>query len=201
MAADRGPLRLELSARSELAGVGLCELPYLSAVSVCQILDSTLSTTVIRQMMVGTTGASPGKAFMPGYVMLVVIYGDNVGKSYNLQGSVFLIGRSSKCDIQLDQESVSRNHSIVAHTGTSWVVRDLDTTNGTFVNDESIEDRVLANGDLIRVGRTVFKFLYPGSAEGLYHEEMHRLALLARSPFPPAPTNKDPIRGKGGTGS
>jgi len=48
---------------------------------------------------------------------LVVIYGDELGKKYNLNASSLLIGRSSKCDIQIDQESTSRNHSKIVNTG------------------------------------------------------------------------------------
>jgi len=109
---------------------------------------------------------------------LVVIYGDELGKKYNLNASSLLIGRSSKCDIQIDQESTSRNHSKIVNTGKSILIRDLGSTNGTYVNDEPIEEHVLRDGDFIKIGRTIFKFLTGGNIENAYHEEIYRLTTV-----------------------
>ncbi len=109
---------------------------------------------------------------------LVVIYGDELGKKYNLNTPSVVIGRSGKCDIQIDQESISRNHSKLVNTGKSILVRDLGSTNGTYVNDEPIEEHVLRDGDLIKIGRTIFKFLTGGNIENAYHEEIYRLTTV-----------------------
>ncbi len=109
---------------------------------------------------------------------LVVIYGDELGKKYNLNASSLLVGRSSKCDIQIDQESTSRNHSKIVNTGKSILIRDLGSTNGTYVNDEPIEEHVLRDGDFIKIGRTIFKFLTGGNIENAYHEEIYRLTTI-----------------------
>jgi pSer/pThr/pTyr-binding forkhead associated (FHA) protein len=114
------------------------------------------------------------------FASLVVIYGNNIGKGYRLNAQSLVIGRSSKCLIQVDQESISRNHAILVNTGNSWLIRDLGTTNGTYVNDQPIDKHVLSHGDLVKVGRTIFKFLSGGSVESSYHEEMSRLAALNR---------------------
>ena len=109
---------------------------------------------------------------------LVVIYGLELGKKYNLNSASLVIGRSSKCDIQIDQESVSRNHSKIVNTGKSILIRDLGSTNGTYVNDEPIDEYVLRDGDLIKIGRTIFKFLTGGNIENAYHEEIYRLTTV-----------------------
>jgi diguanylate cyclase (GGDEF)-like protein len=109
---------------------------------------------------------------------LVVIYGDELGKKYNLNTPSVVVGRSSKCDIQIDQESISRNHSKIVNTGKSILVRDLGSTNGTYVNDEPVEEYVLRDGDLIKIGRTIFKFLTGGNIENAYHEEIYRLTTV-----------------------
>lgn len=108
----------------------------------------------------------------------MVIYGDELGKKYNLNTNSVLIGRSSKCDIQIDQESISRNHSKIVNTGKSILVRDLGSTNGTYVNDEPVEEHTLNDGDLIKIGRTIFKFLSGGNIENAYHEEIYRLTTV-----------------------
>ena len=151
---------------------------------------------------------SPPNAKAPG---LVVIYGDELGKIYNLNVSSAVIGRSSKCDIRVDQESISRNHSKIVNTGKTVVIRDLDSTNGTYVNDEPVEEFVLRDGDLIKVGRTIFKFLGAQSVERAYHEEMYRL-VLANQAVPIVPsiderattrtmTMTEPEKGHGDGGS
>ena len=109
---------------------------------------------------------------------LVVIYGSELGKKYNLNAPSLVIGRSSKCDIQIDQESISRNHSKIVNTGKSILVRDLGSTNGTYVNDEPIDEYVMRDGDLIKIGRTIFKFLTGGNIENAYHEEIYRLTTI-----------------------
>jgi two-component system cell cycle response regulator len=109
---------------------------------------------------------------------LVVIYGAELGKKYNLNSTSLVIGRSSKCDLQIDQESISRNHSKIVNTGKSILVRDLGSTNGTYVNDEPIDEYILRDGDLIKIGRTIFKFLTGGNIENAYHEEIYRLTTI-----------------------
>jgi two-component system, cell cycle response regulator len=109
---------------------------------------------------------------------LVVIYGSELGKKYNLNSSSLVVGRSSKCDIQIDQESISRNHSKIVNTGKSILIRDLGSTNGTYVNDEPIDEYILRDGDLIKIGRTIFKFLTGGNIENAYHEEIYRLTTV-----------------------
>lgn len=89
---------------------------------------------------------------------LVVIYGLDLGKKYNLDRPSLIIGRSSKADIQIDQESVSRNHCKIINTGKTIMVRDLGSTNGTYVNDERTTKEELIDNDRIRLARTELKF-------------------------------------------
>jgi two-component system, cell cycle response regulator len=109
---------------------------------------------------------------------LVVIYGPDLGRKYSLETPSVTLGRSNKCDIQIDQESVSRAHSKVINAGRSVRIRDLGSTNGTYVNDELVEERPLTDGDFIKIGRTIFKFLSGGNIERAYHEEIYRLTTI-----------------------
>ena len=80
--------------------------------------------------------------------------------------------------MQIDQESVSRNHAKIINTGKSIILRDLGSTNGTYVNDQLIDEYVLRDGDFIKIGRTIFKFLSGGNIENAYHEEIYRLTTV-----------------------
>jgi len=109
---------------------------------------------------------------------LVVIYGNDLGRKFNLNQPAMIIGRSSKSDLQVDQESVSRSHAKLLNTGKTIILRDLGSTNGTYVNDELIDEYVLRDGDFIKIGRTIFKFLSGGNIENAYHEEIYRLTTV-----------------------
>jgi diguanylate cyclase (GGDEF)-like protein len=109
---------------------------------------------------------------------LVVIYGPDLGKKYNLDQPEMTVGRSSRCEIQVDQESISRNHCRFVVGAEGVLIRDLGSTNGTYVNDEQVFEKVLLDGDLVKIGRTIFKFLSGGNIENSYHEEIYRLTTI-----------------------
>jgi two-component system, cell cycle response regulator len=109
---------------------------------------------------------------------LVVIYGDDLGRRVPLGNEPCIVGRSSKCDVQIDQESVSRNHCRVSYNGKQYAIRDLGSTNGTYVNDELVDEVNLRDGDQIKVGRTIMKFITGGNIEASYHEEIYRLMTV-----------------------
>jgi two-component system cell cycle response regulator len=114
-----------------------------------------------------------------GEAALVVIYGMDLGRKYDLNKPHFTIGRSSKCDVQIDQESISRNHATLDNDGKRVTVRDLGSTNGTYVNDHLVKgDYEVHNGDFVKIGRTIFKFIAGGNIESDYHEEIYRLTTV-----------------------
>lgn len=107
---------------------------------------------------------------------LVVIYGPELGRRIALQrGSCIEIGRAPNCEFPIDQEAVSRRHARVVWMNQHWHVMDLNSTNGTYVNDELVKDRVVRDGDQVKIGRCILKFLESGSVETSYHEEIYRL--------------------------
>ena len=96
----------------------------------------------------------------------------------HLNSGPFEMGRSSKNDLFLDQESVSRHHARITFDGSDYWVVDLDSTNGTFVNDASIREHRLQDGDQVRVGRSILKFMTGENVEVQYHEEIYRLMTV-----------------------
>lgn len=109
---------------------------------------------------------------------LIVIYGQDMGRRVRVGTEPLIIGRSPQCEIQVDQESVSRNHCRIRFTGTEFLVRDLGSTNGTYVNDDLVqEEGRLRHGDQLKVGRTILKFIVGDDVEVQYHEEIYRLMM------------------------
>ena len=106
---------------------------------------------------------------------LVVIYGEELGKRIPLGKGAIEAGRSAKCDIPIDQESVSRHHAKISWNGRAYCVKDLGSTNGTHVNDLAITEQDLVDGDQIKIGRTILKFMTGSNIEASYHEEIYRM--------------------------
>jgi diguanylate cyclase (GGDEF)-like protein len=107
---------------------------------------------------------------------LVVIHGERLGQCIDLHDVPVVIGRSPNCDFQIEHRSVSRRHCKVWHEGGTFMVRDLGSTNHTFVNERQVEQIELADGDHVGVGDTVLKFVLRGSLEARYHEALYQLA-------------------------
>jgi diguanylate cyclase (GGDEF)-like protein len=113
---------------------------------------------------------------------LVVIYApiaSDLGKRHVLQKDAMSIGRDRDNDIVLDSDSVSRRHAKVEHRDRAFFVVDLDSTNGTFVNDdpEPIAMCQLRRGDQIKVGDTIFKYLSGSDVEAQYHETIFNMTI------------------------
>jgi hypothetical protein len=145
---------------------------YDGNVSKSDNRDSTASErTVItqRKLPVQEENAFGREAY------LVVIYGEDLGRRIALGETAIEAGRSTACGIPVDQESVSRHHARIWWTGSGYNVKDLGSTNGTYVNDALITEHQLQDGDQIKIGRTILKFMYGGNIEASYHEEIYRM--------------------------
>jgi pSer/pThr/pTyr-binding forkhead associated (FHA) protein len=81
------------------------------------------------------------------------------------------LGRSSSSGLRIDDDKVSRQHALVQRTGTAaWRITDLDSTNGTFVNDHPIRaDHPLRDRDRIRIGGTELVFCAPTLDPAMEH--------------------------------
>jgi diguanylate cyclase (GGDEF)-like protein len=132
--------------------------------------------TSVTAVTEAPTGLVP--APRPGSACIVVIYGPELGKRMHLEAAPFEIGRSSKNDLFLDQESISRHHVRITFDGSDHWVADLNSTNGTFVNDVTIREQRLNDGDQVRVGRSILKFMTGENVEVHYHEEIYRLMTV-----------------------
>jgi diguanylate cyclase (GGDEF)-like protein len=114
----------------------------------------------------------------PERACLVVIYGPELGKRSTLSRAPFEIGRSSKADLPIDQESISRHHARISFDGNCHVIEDLGSTNGTFVNDSKVQRSPLRDGDQVKVGRSILKYMAGDNIEANYHEEIYRLMTM-----------------------
>jgi len=116
-----------------------------------------------------------------GEACVVVLYGPELGRRATLGRGAVQIGRSSRNELPIDQESVSRHHArITTSQSKGYLIEDLGSTNGTYVNDEKLtkERHALKDGDQIRVGRSILKFMSGTNLEDNFHEEIYRLMTV-----------------------
>jgi two-component system cell cycle response regulator len=90
---------------------------------------------------------------------LLILSGPELGRSVELDNQPLEIGRDQDCALTLTSEGVSRKHARVQLIFALYFVTDLGSTNGTFVNDERVTMAQLKDGDQIRMGDAVLKFV------------------------------------------
>ncbi|MFN0059049.1 MAG: HD domain-containing phosphohydrolase [Planctomycetota bacterium] len=88
---------------------------------------------------------------------LRVLSGDNKNKIYPLDVEKKIVGRDSE-EIPVLDQGVSRRHAEIFRVGEMYLVRDLGSRNGTFVNEQRVDEWVLRVGDRVQVGNTVLVF-------------------------------------------
>lgn len=93
---------------------------------------------------------------------LIILSGKHKGKQIVIPAREILIGRDEGCFIRLFSSEISRQHCALRGTAEGILVRDLGSSNGTFVNDDRISGEVLLTaGDTLRVGQASFEVPYP----------------------------------------
>ena len=115
-----------------------------------------------------------------GKACLVLIYppGPDMGKRFPLEKDDIVLGRGADCDIMVDRDSVSRRHARVFRAGNHWLVEDLNSTNGSYVNDQLIQRHPLRDSDFLKIGAAIFKFLTGTGIEASYYEEIYRMTII-----------------------
>jgi len=87
---------------------------------------------------------------------LTISRGPGAGREFGMGAAPVTMGRHDQCDLRVEDTWVSRRHARIAWNGTEYVVEDLGSTNGTFVNGERISGpRALRSGDLLQLGDEV----------------------------------------------
>ena len=77
----------------------------------------------------------------------------------------FIIGRGETAQLQIKSESISREHAQLIETSTGYLLRDLNSTNGTSINGQSITEASLEDGDLVSIAETKLTFMCSASGK------------------------------------
>ncbi len=139
---------------------------------------SSPNSKSLLETLVSCIQAPPREAV--GDACLVHIYprGPGMGARHKLADKPLVIGRGPDCEIRIEDHSVSRRHACIHRGPRGFLAEDLESTNGTFVNDAPVETGSLKDGDYLRTGNCIFRFLAGGNLESAYHEEIYRLTII-----------------------
>jgi len=108
-----------------------------------------------------------------------VIQGRDQGSRFRLDDPVATIGRGTTNTVQLHDTEISRDHAELVRHGEKFLIRDLDSSNGTFVNGQLIREFELASGDQVQLGRTLL--LYTGATGDGVEDLADKINIVARS--------------------
>jgi hypothetical protein len=106
----------------------------------------------------GEVGDVAVESLPVGTALLVVKRGPNAGSRFLLDKDLTTAGRHPESDIFLDDVTVSRRHAEFARSAETFLVRDVGSLNGTYLNRERIDEAALSNGDEVQIGK--FRLVY-----------------------------------------
>ncbi len=147
------------AALSRTSGGGERAVETTSTISLAA-LEGALETESTPTPEAGHDSAHGGaESLPPGSALLVVKRGPNAGSRFLLDAETTTAGRHPESDIFLDDVTVSRRHAEFVREGGGFVVRDVGSLNGTYLNRERIEAAGLAGGDEVQIGKYRLVFL------------------------------------------
>lgn len=94
---------------------------------------------------------------------VTVSFGGEVEGEYAVDEPVAIVGRDASCHIRIDNLGISRTHCQIIKRGNTYVLQDMNSANGTFVNGKRIGEHNLNEGDEILIGKYTLKFSYAGA--------------------------------------
>ena len=116
-----------------------------------------------QENTVARSFAIPGSA--PAGPYLLIRSGDRAGEKILLVKNRYSIGRTPDNDIMLEDQSISRRHSLIIRTDGGWKIEDCESTNGTSINGETVMGGQLHHADRVRVGSIKIAFIVPDMQE------------------------------------
>jgi pSer/pThr/pTyr-binding forkhead associated (FHA) protein len=101
---------------------------------------------------------------------VVILKGYAEGMEYPVDRTYAVIGRNKDAAVPLKDPLASREHAVIVYHEGVFVLKDLDSTNGTHMRGASIRQRKLRHGDKFRVGDTVLQFILQDSGKARTYE-------------------------------
>ena len=137
----------------------ICNSPILEGETTCRSCGyRVLGSTQSFKPLPFDSNQMPQVVKRPNEALFKIVRGPQTGAELILKPGKLMIGRDPHCDIFLNDMTVSRHHATVEIDEDAAVIIDENSFNGVWVNNHSVDKRVLANGDVIQIGE--FCLLY-----------------------------------------
>ena len=113
------------------------------------------------------------------HAYIIFLSGQLVGKIHLLEERTILLGRGNDADIPINDLGVSRHHISITYAKGKATLKDLGSTNGTYLNGRKVEEIRLSDGDKIQISSaTIIKFAYQDKIENIFHKELYKMAVI-----------------------
>ncbi len=137
------------------------------------------NTDLYRTAVLTQPGQTPSVSVAEASLVFIHPKNSDLGRRYHVGLDPVSVGRASDCSIVASDTSVSRVHArIEIGSDGRHTVLDLGSTNGTFVNNLRTMGGPINDGDYLRFGNCIYRYLAGGNVEALYHEEIYRLTVM-----------------------
>jgi len=147
-----GPLKVDIAQEPELMeGIVVVEWDFLPDVTR-RVIETQEEAEALKPKSDEDLAPSGEPAF------LMVIEGFGQGNIYPLEKNEIIIGQDAENDILIRDPLVIEKHAKIRRVGRDYIIEDLDTPSGIFVNLRRVKEKKLQEGDMVAVGRTVLKF-------------------------------------------
>ncbi|MCP4679279.1 MAG: diguanylate cyclase [Deltaproteobacteria bacterium] len=134
-----------------------------------RLSDKTMQIdrSTIAEQMQRATSSSRKASF-------IILGGLDVGSVVKIEGMEATLGRDPNAEIVLRDDGISRHHAEVTRVGDTLVIRDLNSTNGTFVDGKKINQATISDGGKVLLGRrTVLKFVLQDEIEETFQRQLY----------------------------
>lgn len=113
------------------------------------------------------------------HAYIIFLSGPLMGKMHLLEEGTVVLGRIQEVDIPVNDLGISRRHCAIEYSKGRAVLKDLGSTNGTYLNGAKIPEAELRDGDKIQISSsTIFKFAQQDQIENIFHEELYKMAVI-----------------------
>lgn len=112
---------------------------------------------------------------------LLVIQGPEQGRKYELTPEPMHLGRSGQNEIRILDTEVSRQHALISFHDGKWQIRDLKSSNGTYLNGQAVSTATIRSGDQIQIGRTIL--LFTAEQQQADRTAVEKINLIAHPAF------------------
>jgi hypothetical protein len=132
------------------------EMQQAMAASAGVAMPSGQGTALVNLSDLGKSAKDAKKGEVCGW--LVALNGQHKGEDFRLRVGKNVIGTAADCDVVLTDKKVSRKHATIRYEGGEFQIADLDSSNGTHVNDEKVQKHDLIDNDIVKLGDIEFEF-------------------------------------------